>query len=194
MIYFRYIYGGRFSLEEYDTLDIIKVLVAASELSLQELITYIQSHLIKNNTNWMEQNFSLMYQTSFANDSFIELQKFCAELVSKEPEKIFKSSDFTSITEKSLISFIQHDNLQICEVQVWEYVLKWGLAQNPELPSNPASFSKNDFNALKNTLQQFIPFIKFYNLTSKEFLDNVFPYKKILPKELREDLLKHFLN
>jgi hypothetical protein len=181
-------------LEKYDTLDIIKILIAASELSLQELIIYIQTFLIKNNANWMEQNFSLIYQTSFANNSFIELQKFCAELMSKEPEKIFKSYDFTSITEKSLISLIQHENLQIREVQIWGYVLKWGLAQNPELPSDPARFSKNEFNALKNTLQQCIPSIKFYNLTSKEFFDNVFPYKKILPKELREDLLKHFLN
>ena len=70
------------------------------------------------------------------------------------------------------------------KLQVWEYVLKWGLSQNPELSSDPEEFSKEDFNALKNTLQQCIPFIKFYNLTSREFLDNVFPYKKILPKEL----------
>ncbi|RIA88809.1 hypothetical protein C1645_825798 [Glomus cerebriforme] len=39
----RYIYGGSLSLEEYDTSDIIKILFAASELSLQELITYIES-------------------------------------------------------------------------------------------------------------------------------------------------------
>jgi hypothetical protein len=129
-------------LDEYNTSDIIKILAAASELSLRELITYIQSFLIKNNTNWLEQNFSLMFQMSFANDSFFELQKFCVELMSKEPEKIFKSSDFTSITEESLISLIRHDNLQMRGNQVWEYVLKWGLAQNLELPSDPAIFFK----------------------------------------------------
>src|SRR4030095_16325334 len=74
------------------------------------------------------------------------------------------------------------------------YVLKWGLAQNPELPSDPTSFSKEDFNSLKNTLQQCIPFIKFYNLTSKEFSGKILPYKKILPKELYKDLLKAFLD
>src|SRR5215204_1512234 len=49
-------------------------------------------------------------------------------------------------------------------------------------------------NILKNTLQQCIPFIKFYNLTSKEFLDKVLPYEEILPKELYKDLLKTFLS
>ena len=134
--------------------------------------------MIKNKANWVEQNFNLTYQTSFENDSFLELQKFCTELMSKEPEKIFKSLDFSSISEKSLISLIRHDNIQMSKVQVWKYVLKWGLAQNPGLSSDPKSFSKDDFNALKNTLQQFIPFIRFYDLTSDEFYNNVFPYKK----------------
>ncbi|GBB97437.1 hypothetical protein RclHR1_29960002, partial [Rhizophagus clarus] len=41
----RYIYGGRLSLEEYDTSDIIRILVASNELSLQELITHLQLFL-----------------------------------------------------------------------------------------------------------------------------------------------------
>ena len=112
--------------------------------------------------------------------------------MSKRPDKIFKSLNFSSIPEKLLVSLIQNDNLQMSEVQVWEHVLKWGLAQNPELPSDPADFSKDDFKALKNNLQQCIPFIKFRNLTSKEFMDRVLPYKKIFPKELYNDLLKNF--
>src|SRR5436190_21030986 len=114
--------------------------------------------------------------------------------MSKEPDKLFKSLDFSSISEKLLVSLLQSDNLQMSGIQVWEYVLKWGLAQNPELPSDPTSFSKEDFKSLKSTLQQCIPFIKFYNLTSKEFSGKILPYKKILPKELYKDLLKAFLD
>ncbi|EXX79068.1 hypothetical protein RirG_009180 [Rhizophagus irregularis DAOM 197198w] len=80
------------------------------------------------------------------------------------------------------------------EVQIWEHVIKWGLAQNPELSSDPKSYSKEDFNTLKNTLQQCIPFVRFHDLTSKEFSNNILPYKKILPKELYENLLKDFLD
>ncbi|GBC10330.1 hypothetical protein RclHR1_09530005 [Rhizophagus clarus] len=152
-IVLRYIYGGKISLEEYDILDIVKVMVAANELSLQELIPYLESFLIENKTNWVEQNFDLIYQISLENDSFSELQKY-----------------------------------------FWEYVIRWGLAKNPELPSDPTSFSKDDFNTLKKTLQQCIPFIRFRNLSSKEFLKGVKPYKKILPKELYNDLLEYFLD
>ncbi|PKC53960.1 hypothetical protein RhiirA1_478231 [Rhizophagus irregularis] len=80
------------------------------------------------------------------------------------------------------------------EIQVWEHVIKWGLAQNPELPSDPISFSKNDFNILRNTLQQCISYIRFHNLGSREFLKEVKPYKKILPKKLYNDLLEYFLD
>ena len=140
----------------------------------------------------MYQNFNLTYQTSFQYDIFLELQEFCTVIMSKEPENIFKSLDFISISENLLISLIQHDNLEMNEVQVWEGVLKWGFARNPKLPSDPTSLSKNDFNILKDILRQCIPFIKFCNLTSREFLNHVFPYREIIPEEFYVDLLKFF--
>ncbi|UZO06932.1 uncharacterized protein OCT59_027237 [Rhizophagus irregularis] len=194
-IILRYIYGGRISLEEYDTSDIINVLLAASELGLQELIVDIQSFLVETKADWMESNFNLIYQTSFENDSFLELQKFCTDLTSKEPDKIFKSPNFSSIPENLLVSLIQSDYFQMSEIQIWEHVLKWGLAQSPELPSDTTNFSKEDFKTLKNNLRQCIPFIRFHNLSPEEFSDKVLPYRKILPKDLLyEDLLKYFIN
>ncbi|UZO02745.1 uncharacterized protein OCT59_021224 [Rhizophagus irregularis] len=161
-IILRYIYGGRLSLEEYDISDIIKILIASNELGLQELIPYLESFLIENKKRWMEQNFDLIYQTSFENDSFLELQKYCINLISKEPNKIFNSPRFTSVPKKLLVTIIKNDNHQMSEIQVWEHVIKWGLAQNPELPSDPTSFSKDDFNTLK----------KLYNNLLEYFLDN----------------------
>ncbi|EXX73157.1 hypothetical protein RirG_062710 [Rhizophagus irregularis DAOM 197198w] len=142
----------------------------------------------------MEQNFTLIYRTSFENDSFLELQKYCNDLMSKEPDRIFNSLSFTSIPENILISLIQNENLQMNEVQVWEHALKWGHAQNQELSTDPTNLSKNDFYILKDTLRQCIPLIKFYNFTSKEFLEKVLPYKKILPKDLYKDLLRNHLS
>jgi hypothetical protein len=142
----------------------------------------------------MKQNFNFIYQTSFDDVSFVELQKHCTDLITKGPDKLFKSPNFCSISEKLLVTIIQNGNLQMSEIQVWERIIKWGLVQNPDLPSDIIKFSKNDFNILKNTIQQCIPFIKFFNLTSKEFLYKVFPYRDILPEELYINLLKFFLN
>ena len=134
--------------------------------------------MIENKTNLMEENFNLIYQTCFENDTFLELQNYCNDLISKRPDKIFNSLNFSLIPEKLLVSLIRNNN-QMSEIQVWNYTLKWGLAQNPELPSDPENFSKNDISTLRNTLQQCIPHIKFDNLTCKEFRDNVLPYREI---------------
>ena len=44
----RYIYGGILSLNEQDVSDILKVLTAADELSLQEIVDYLQKYLIES--------------------------------------------------------------------------------------------------------------------------------------------------
>ena len=120
-----------------------------------------------------------MYQTCFMNDSFLELQKFYIDLISENPEKIFESDDFISIPEKSLVSLIKNNNLQMSKVQVWKNVLKGELAQNPELSSDPTSLLKDDFNTLKNTLQRCVPwcvpFIEFIKFTSKETFEQSIP-------------------
>src|SRR5581483_10951897 len=122
-------------IEECDVLGIMKILEAASELSLQELIDYLQMYLIENKESWIEQNFVMIIQASYASNSFSKLQQCCTEIMSKEPEKVFTSIDFVSIPEKSLITLLRSNNLQMKDIQVWEYVLKWGIAQNPELSS-----------------------------------------------------------
>ncbi|RGB37541.1 TLD-domain-containing protein, partial [Rhizophagus diaphanus] len=153
-----YIYGGRIPLAIYNILDIVKILVAANELSLQELIPHIQSFLIENNENWIEQNFNLIYQTSFENNTFLDLQKFCTKLISKHPEIIFNSSIFTSTPEKALISLIQHhDNHQMTEVQ---------------FGSMPSAKKIVDFKIIKNQHPT-------NKIVDSKIIKNQYPYKKI---------------
>src|SRR5438270_13456739 len=107
------------------------MLAAADHLRLQELVDCLQQYLIENNSKWVEQYFELIHQTSLQSDSLLELQQCCTNLMAKFPEKIFKSLDFISLSEKSLISLIIRDDLQMDEVEIWEYVLKWGLEKHP---------------------------------------------------------------
>ena len=104
---------------------------------------------------------------SFQSNSLLELQKFCTDLMAKAPEKIFNSLDFISLSEKSLISLIRRDDLQMDEVKIWELVLKWGLAQNQTLIPDPVTWSDDDFKIMETTLQSCLPLIRFFGLCSK---------------------------
>ena len=90
-------------------------MVVADELRLQEIVDYLQKYLIKNKSEWMEQNFEFVQQASSQSSNLLELQQFCAD-------KIFKSFDFTSLPEKSLVSLINKDDLQMKEVEIWEHM------------------------------------------------------------------------
>ncbi|GES77297.1 BTB/POZ protein [Rhizophagus clarus] len=186
-IILRYIYGGIFSSNGRDTLDIFNVLIAADELLLNELVDYLQKYFIENKTEWMEQNFELTLRISFKSNYLFEIQQFCTDLMVKYPEKMFKTLDFESIPEKSLISLIKRDDLQMKEIEVWKYVLKWGLAQCKIHNSKPDTWKDNDFKTIRNILKDCLPLIRFYSLSSEEFVKKVRPYKKLLNKEIYDE-------
>ncbi|CAB4431882.1 unnamed protein product [Rhizophagus irregularis] len=188
-----YIYGGIISLDENETSEILEVLIAANELLLQELVDYLQEYLIVNKAEWIEQHFALTHRTSFQSNSLLGLQKFCTDFMDKSPEKVFKSLDFTSLSETSLISLIKKDDLQMKEAEIWEHVLKWGLEKNPTLLPDPTTWSDDDFKIMENTLQYCLSLIRFFSLSSIDFSRKVHPYKKLLKQRLYEELLGSYL-
>jgi hypothetical protein len=190
----RYIYGGILSLDEKDTSDLLKVLATADKLSLQELVDYLQNYFIENNSEWLERHFGFTQQIISESNNLLKLQEFCTNLMVQSPEKIFKSLSFTSLTEKSLISIIKSDNLQMKEIEVWEHVLKWGLAQNPTLIPDPKTWTDDDFKIMKSTLQHCLPLVRFFCLSAKEFSQKVRPYQKLLNQQFYEDLLNFYLD
>ncbi|CAB4412217.1 unnamed protein product [Rhizophagus irregularis] len=193
-IILRYIYGGILSLSGQDASEIFQILLAADELFLQELIDYLQKYLIENKSEWMEQHFEFIHRTSFQYNSLLEIQQFCTDFMAKSPEKVFKSLDFTSLSDKSLVQLIKRDDLQMKELEVWEHVLKWGLTKNPTLLPDPNDWSDEDFKTMENTLQHCLPWIRFFSLSSKEFLQKVHPYKKLLRRQVYENLLNSHLD
>ena len=109
--------------------------------------------------------------------------------MTKSPEKVFKSQDFTSCPEKTLVSLLKRDDLQMKEIEIWEYVLKWGLEKNPKLLPDPMTWSDDDFKLIENTLQHCLPLIRFFSISSEDFFQKVHSYKKLLKRQLYEDLI-----
>ena len=142
----------------------------------------------------MKEHFDITKRFSSQSNNLLKLQQFCADFIAKSPEKIFNSLYFTSLPEKILIQIIKSDDLQMKEIEIWEHVLKWGLAQNPNLMQDPNTWSDDDFKIMENTLQHCLPLIRFFSLSSKEFLKKVGPYKKLINRQLYENLLNSYMD
>ncbi|RIB12137.1 hypothetical protein C2G38_2201513 [Gigaspora rosea] len=192
-IIIKYIYGGVILIEDQDASFIFELMLVACEFLLDELVKYLETHLIETKSSWLRLRFSHTYKTSLQNNQLQDLQKWCNDIMAKYPDKLFESEDFISFPENALISLIKRDDLQMEERKIWDYVIEWGVAQNPGLSSDPTSWTNENFLALKATLKNCLPFIRFFQMTNDDIIDIVCPYHQILEKNLWDDVLKRFI-
>ncbi|RHZ72428.1 hypothetical protein Glove_242g21 [Diversispora epigaea] len=193
-IILKYIYGGIVNLKNIESRIIFDLMLAANKFELEELSKKLETTLIEDKASWLKSHFSLVYRTIFINNNFKDLEKFCNDIVAKHPSLIFDAEDFTSLQESALVSLLKRDDLQIEEVKIWEYIIKWGIAQNPTLPVNLDEWNKDNFLKLKTTLQHCLPYIRYFHISGDDVSKKVKPYKKILDKQLWEDLIQHFMS
>ena len=123
-------------MENFENLIIFDLLIASNELELDELIEYLQTHFVNNGASWLRLNFAQVYRTSYQVKSFKIIRDFCDDIIAKYPNTIFESENFHSLPEDALISILKHDDLQLEESKIWEYVIEWGKAKNPILPTS----------------------------------------------------------
>ncbi|RHZ76240.1 hypothetical protein Glove_199g15 [Diversispora epigaea] len=190
----KYIYGGIVNFENVETRFIFDLMIAANEFEIEELTRKLENHFIENESSWLKSHFSLVYRSIFNGNNFKNLEKFCNEIVAKFPSHVFDAEDFTSLQESALVSLLKRDDLQLEEVIIWEYIIKWGIAQNSILPVDLKEWSNENFTTLKTTLQQCLPLIRYFHIPSTDVLKKIKPHKKILDEQLWEDLKKYLID
>ncbi|POG74409.1 hypothetical protein GLOIN_2v1771413 [Rhizophagus irregularis DAOM 181602=DAOM 197198] len=78
------------------------------------------------------------------------------------------------------------------KIVAWDYLIKWGIDQTPDLGinnNNKINWNNNNYESLKKTLNQFIPLIRFSEIDSADFYDQVRPYKQIIPQYIYENFI-----
>ncbi|RHZ67589.1 hypothetical protein Glove_300g125 [Diversispora epigaea] len=189
-IILKYIYGGIVDVENTDTKTIYELMVNAKKLELDELSVKLESYLIESKASWLKTHFSFVYHSIFDRNEFKDLKDFYNDVI---PNLIFESEEFTSLQEAALVPILKRDDLKIEEIKIWDYVIKWGIAQNPTLPTNSEEWSKENFEALKITLQQCLPLIRYFHIPGEDIWEKIKPYRQILEEQLWEDLTQYFM-
>ncbi|CAG8592841.1 18884_t:CDS:2 [Acaulospora morrowiae] len=189
----KFIYCGIADLRELDCTEIFNVLIAADELGLQKFIIYIQKFLIENRANFLQEDPVRMLRTVIYYEAFDDLKKFCVEAILADPDILFGSNKFLALEENPLIAILKSDDLTMDEIEIWDCVIKWGMAQDPKLKSNVENFKDQDFKALEDRLHNFIPLIRFHDIPMEGFYLGVWPFKKILTEKLVNDILRCYM-
>jgi len=92
---------------------------------------------------------------------------------SQNPRLVFDSENFPTLDKGVLLPLLKRDDLQMEEIEIWKSVIKWGIAQHPGLFPAPDSWSDRDFVAIKRTLEECIQLIRYFDISSSDFCDEV---------------------
>ncbi|RHZ73582.1 hypothetical protein Glove_230g70 [Diversispora epigaea] len=176
-----------------DTRTMYDLMIVANELEFGELSQKLENHFIESKASWLRTYFTFVYHSIFKHNKFQNLEKFCNDIIIKHPSIIFESVEFTSLHESALVSILERDDLQMKESEIWDYVIKWGTAQNPTLPKKLEEWSDENFMTLKATLQRCLPLVRYFHISNSDIMDKIKPYKKILDKQLWNDWKQHLI-
>ncbi|RHZ89673.1 hypothetical protein Glove_13g291 [Diversispora epigaea] len=192
-ILLKYVYGGIIDTKNMDARTMYDLMIVANELEFGELSRKLENNLIESKAFWLRTHFTFVYHSIFKRNKFQNLEKFCNDIIIKHPSIIFESAEFISLHESALVSILRRDDLHMKESEIWDYVIKWGTAQNPTLPKKLKEWSDENFMTLKATLQQCLPLVRYFHISNSDVMDKIKPYKKILGKQLWNDLKQHLI-
>ncbi|KAG9300188.1 hypothetical protein G9A89_002634 [Geosiphon pyriformis] len=191
----RHIYSGEILLDEYEVPIIIELLVAADELIMEDLISHLEDYLIEQYEEEMKENFFTLRETSNRHGSFKKLQNFFTDITARNPAAIFNSKEFTTLNKSALASVLCRDDLNLEESQIWEKIIEWGVAKSGSniKAEEILNWTNENFEAFKGSIEELLPLIRFFHISSAVFYHKVKPFGRILPRTLYKDLLHHYL-
>ena len=187
-------YCGNVNLTNLQFREILNLLLPSDELELQPLVTYIQETLIKNHHNFINKNVIEIIELTYQKESLDKLWGFCLQQICYNPDDLFKSTKFLSINPSILEIILKQDDFCIDdEIIIWENLLKWTCGQYPVIQQDINKWSKNEFTVMERRLSRFIPSIRFYHISSEDFLLKVYPFKELLPNDLINNIFAYHM-
>src|SRR6266542_3570262 len=187
-------YCGSINLTKLQSREILDLLLPSDEFGLQPLVTYIQEIFINDHYKFINENIFEIIELSYQRKSLYELWDFCLQQICDNPDHLFKSNKFLSFNPSILEIILKRDDFFVKnEITIWENLLKWACGQNPVIQQDINKWNKNEFTVMERRLSRFIPSVRFYHISSEDFLLKVYPFKELLPNDLVNNIFAYHM-
>ncbi|PKB99059.1 hypothetical protein RhiirA5_430342 [Rhizophagus irregularis] len=197
-IILNFIYTGTISLldinrDKDDKLN--ELLIVADEIGLNdELIDYIQIHI----NELSKENIILLFNTlkmiPCNQINYNNIINYIIEYTLEFFNDYDDSNLFLKLSDDSLISLIKNDYFQMKEIDIWNNLIKWAIAKNPTISSHTSNWKSKEIEIIKNTIQKFIPYIRFFQISPDDYYEKVHPLSALLPNKLKKEINLHFID
>ncbi|CAG8497496.1 15961_t:CDS:2, partial [Funneliformis caledonium] len=174
--FYRYIYSSKIDLSNNDIKTNIAILIAADELCLNYLCTFIEDYLL-DDESLLKQNFVLIQDVTTKFTQFSKLVQFYKIAIQQDPSFIFKADDFVTIKQEILLSLLVKNNHSEKPIVVWDKLLEWSIARSDELPLDTSNWTHNEVSIFGTIIQPFISYINFKEISPADFVQKVKPFK-----------------
>ncbi|PKK71535.1 hypothetical protein RhiirC2_778282 [Rhizophagus irregularis] len=166
-----YIYTGSVDLTYKQGDEIFYILFASYKFSLGALTKFTEKYLIKNHSKYLRKySVEILHNILYTNYTSDKLQELCLDTICYEPKLLFHANNFARLPTPLLEIILKRDDLNLIEIEIWENLIKWGVAQvSRQLSNNPNEWTKEDFTELERNIYNLIPLIRFYEISSKDY-------------------------
>ncbi|CAG8552101.1 4666_t:CDS:2, partial [Dentiscutata erythropus] len=185
----QYIYTGVLDLTDQSPSNILALLIASDELTLDELIQCSQEYLIKKESSWLRENFTSTLHIVNKHQSCEKLHQHLKISLYLDPKPFFNSEDLLNLDKDIFLEFIQNDFLNAKEIDIWNFLLKWAKASHDVNSDNMV----DDYICFKGLLDPFIPHIRFHEMSGLEFYEYVRPNRAFISGDLYGSLEDYFI-
>ncbi|RGB30147.1 hypothetical protein C1646_711821 [Rhizophagus diaphanus] len=129
----------------------------------------------------------------FQSETFELLRNYCSEIICDTPELLFEEHTFLKLSSQMIEFILKQENITSDEIEIWNNLIKWAYAQNPNIDQDPSNWTNDDIEVMKRTIHRLIPLIRFQDISSDDYYEKVFPYEELLPKKLKGEIMQFYL-
>ncbi|CAG8552760.1 5106_t:CDS:2 [Paraglomus occultum] len=188
----RYFYTGKVNVNSIGEEKLLELLYACDELGLTELIPFIQDHFITTKPKFICENAGYVFKSIFKFASCEKLKDVCLRAIILDPTKLFFSQSYLELDVDTIIMILKK-KLSINELELWRHIITWGRAQHPNLKRDHTKWSEDDIKLMTESIKPLIGQVNFLSMAPNEYYDEVRPYRKLLPKQLRDQIKKKIM-
>jgi hypothetical protein len=185
-------YYESINLTKLQPCNILGLLLLSDELGLQLSITYVQKILMNHHDFIINNNVEII-ESTYQKVSLDMLWDIVLQQICDNPDRLFKSAGFLTFNPSTLEIMLKRDDFYVDEIIIWENLLKWARCQYPAIQQDVRKWGNDDFVVMERRLNRFISSIRFYRISSKDFLLKVYPFKKLLPNDLINNIFAYHM-
>ncbi|CAG8763246.1 22035_t:CDS:2, partial [Gigaspora rosea] len=167
----RYLYTATITFYGLKGVEALQLLIAANELHLEDIIGYLISFIRQEFEEFMKQDAISIMQIIFQQDACRLFQENCLHYICTYPETLFEHQNFIQIDQSLLIQILKCDYLE--DMKTWKNA---------------------DYVMLEKTIHECIPLIRWFQISGKEFKQNLALFRNTLSSELYQNIWNYHLD